>query len=111
MDRVLELENLVIDVLGDYRDCLNRGNGTPVQLIVDRDSKHYQLVMIGWEHQKRHFGVLVHLWIKNGKVNLEYNGTEENFLAQLEERGAQKSELVIAFHSPFLRSLTDYAVE
>jgi hypothetical protein len=37
MDRVLELENLVIDVLGEYRDYLNRGNGTPVQLIIDRD--------------------------------------------------------------------------
>jgi hypothetical protein len=111
MDRVLELENLVIDVLGEYRDYLNRGNGTPVQLIIDRDSKHYQLVMIGWESQKRHFGVLVHLCIKNGKVNLEYNGTEENFLAQLEERGAQKLELVVAFRSPLLRSMTEYAVE
>ena len=111
MERTQELENLIIQVLSEFRDYYNQGNGTPIQLIADKETKHYQLAMIGWENKKRHFGVLAHLCIKNSKINLEYNGTEEDFIADLEKLGVQKSEVVVAFHAPYLRPLTGYALE
>lgn len=98
-------------MLGEYRDYANQGNGTPLQLLSDREAKHYQLVMIGWENKKRRFGVLAHMSIQNNKVYLEYNGTEEDFIAELELLGVQKSEVVVAFHPAILRPLTGYALE
>jgi XisI protein len=111
MDRTHELETAIIRVLTEFRDYVNGGNGTQVQLIADRETKHYQLVMIGWENKKRHFGVLTHFSIQNGKAYLEYNGTEEDFAVELEKLGVQKSEIFVAFHSPYMRQFTDYALE
>ncbi len=111
MARTQELEQLILQVLGEYRDDFNRSSNTPVQLIADREAKHYQVAIIGWENKKRHFGVLVHFSIQNNKIYLEYNGTEEDFVRQLEVLGVRKDEVVVAFHAPYLRSLTGYAVE
>jgi hypothetical protein len=111
VDRTHDLEAAILRVLSEFRDYVNGGNGTPVQLIADKETKHYQLVMIGWEHKKRHFGVLVHFSIQNHKAYLEYNGTEEDFAVELEKLGVQKNEIVVAFHSPYMRQFTDYALE
>lgn len=111
MDRIQELETALIDVLCEYRDYLNGGKSIPVQLVIDRESKHYQLLMIGWQKQKRHFGVLAHFSIQAGNLNIEYNGTEEDFVKSLEEHGVQNSELVIGFHPDSLRAMPGYAVQ
>jgi XisI protein len=48
--------------------------------------------------------------IRDGKIWLQHNGTENDIAAELIEMGAAKSDTVIGFQSPFKRQFTEYAV-
>ncbi len=79
---------MIPQVLGEYSDDFNRSSNILLQLIADREAKHYQVAMIGWENKKRYFGALVHFDIQNKKIYLEYKGKKEDFLKKIEVLGA-----------------------
>ena len=41
---------------------------TEIQLIFDKDRHHYQLLNLGWKKQKRIYGVIVHIDLKDNKI-------------------------------------------
>lgn len=73
-----------------------------------RDS--YQLVHVGWHGDRRIYDCILHLDIRDGKIWLQHNGTENDIAAELVEMGVAKTDIVIGFHSPFKRQFTEYAV-
>jgi XisI protein len=54
---------------------------------------------------------ILQLDIKNGKIWIQYNGTEEKLTERLMKLGVPASDIVIGFHSPCKRQFTGYAVE
>ena len=48
--------------------------------------------------------------IQNGKIWIQYNGTEDAVAERLMEMGVPASDIVIGFHYPFQRQFTRYAV-
>jgi hypothetical protein len=111
MDRTAEYEKFVIEVLTELHDFTAGGGDQNLKLVFDRDSKNYQLMRIGWdEKQKREYGIIMHLSLKNGKIWLEYNGTQFNPFEDLEHRGVPKSDMVIGFQPEYNRELSGYAV-
>ena len=48
-----------------------------VQTIFDAEHDHYQLLYVGWRGNKREFGCILHLDIKDGKIWIQHDGTEE----------------------------------
>ncbi|MBD2439738.1 XisI protein [Nostoc sp. FACHB-110] len=81
-----------------------------VQLIFDTEHDHYQLFYVGWRNRRRVYGPVIHLDIKNEKIWLQWNGTEDDIAADLVELGVPKQDIVLGFHSPYMRQFTDYAV-
>jgi hypothetical protein len=65
---------------------------------------------IGWQNDWRIYGCIFHLDIKDGKVWLQHNGTEDDIPAELVKMGIPKADIVVGFHSPFKRQFTEYAV-
>ena len=53
----------------------------------------------------------MHFDIIQGKIWIQYNGTEEAVADRLVKLGVPPSDIVIGFHSPFKRQFTPYAVE
>jgi hypothetical protein len=45
-------------------------------VVIDPIGDHYQLMHVGWDHQKRIYGLVLHFDIKDGKIWIQYNGTE-----------------------------------
>jgi hypothetical protein len=80
------------------------------ELIFDTARNHYQLVHVGWQNDRRIYGCIIHLDIKDGKIWLQHNGTENDIAEELVEMGVPKTDIVIGFHSPFKRQFTEYAV-
>lgn len=80
------------------------------QLVFDEERHHYQLVYIGWENKRHTYGCVLHFDIKDGKVWIQHNGTEVDVAAELVRLGVPKHNIVIGFHSPLQRQLTEYAV-
>lgn len=84
--------------------------GVENQLIFDTEHDHYQLAKVGWNGQKRYFGSVIHMDIKNDKVWIQHDGTEHGVANDLLERGIPKEDIVLGFHHPFQRKLGDFAV-
>jgi len=80
------------------------------EVITDLEHDHYQLVHVGWNNKRRVYGCVLHFDIKQGKVWIQYNGTERHVAEELVELGVPKEDIVLGFHSPYRREFTDYAV-
>jgi len=80
-------------------------------LVLDDNSANYQIMYVGWHNSVRTHGALIHVRLKDdGKIWIEYDGTEEGFASHLLEAGISKEDIVLAFHSPWKRKFTDFAV-
>lgn len=79
------------------------------QTIFDQAQDHYQLIYIGWHNKHRVFGPVLHLDIKDNKIWIQWNGTEDDIAAELVALGVAKQDIVLGFQPPFMRQFTDYA--
>lgn len=79
-------------------------------VVVSRDRLHYLLMHEGWEDQRRVHGCLVHVEIREDKLWIHYDGIEDSITAELVEAGIPKDRIVLAFHPPFVRQHTEYAI-
>ncbi len=49
------------------------------------------------------------VFIKDGKIWIQYNGTEFDIAQELRDKGVPASDIVIGFHPPYIRSQTIYS--
>ncbi len=85
-------------------------NDTEVQLIFDIERDHYQVVHLGWEEQRRVYGCIIHVDIKDDKLWIQRDGTEVGVANELVNAGVPKKDIVLAFQSPYKRQFTEYAL-
>ncbi|MCC5657349.1 XisI protein [Nostoc sp. XA010] len=111
MDKIKHYRQLIKQILTKHAEIINNTDTVNSQLIIDSENDHYQLAYVGWQGDKRVFGPVMHFDIQNGKIWIQYNGTEESVAERLVELGVPPSDIVIGFHSPFKRQFTSYAVE
>ncbi|WP_413201354.1 XisI protein [Nostoc piscinale] len=79
-----------------------------VQTIFDERQDHYQLLYVGWRGNQRDFGCILHLDIKDGKIWIQHDGTEEGIANRLVEMGVPKQDIILAFHEPYIRQFTEF---
>ncbi|GJD15650.1 fdxN element excision controlling factor protein [Rivularia sp. IAM M-261] len=111
MDKVNKYRQLIKQILSEHAYVSIDADTVKPQLIFDLENDHYQLSFVGWEGDKRVFGPIMHFDIIQGKIWIQYNGTEELIAERLVELGVPPSDIVIGFYSPFKRQFTPYAVE
>ncbi|MCC5644588.1 XisI protein [Nostoc sp. CHAB 5824] len=111
MDKIKHYRQLIKQILTEHTQIINKTDTVNSQLIIDNENDHYQLAYVGWQGDKRVFGPVMHFDIQNGKIWIQYNGTEESVAERLVELGVPPSDIVIGFHSPFKRQFSSYAVE
>jgi XisI protein len=80
------------------------------ELILDTIRDRYQLVHVGWSDEQRIYGCSLHLDIRAEKIWIQHDGTEGGIAQELLDRGVPKQDIVLAFHSPFKRQFTEFAV-
>lgn len=80
-----------------------------LQAIFDTQHDHYQLVYVGWYQGKRVYSPILHLDIKNEKVWLQLNSTEDDITLDLVNLGVPKDKIVLGFQSPEMRPFTEFA--
>ena len=81
-----------------------------MQFIEDTKHDHYQVLSVGWDKHRRVHGCTLHLDIKQGKIWIQRNSTEDNIAEELVALGVPKDDIVLAFHAPSRRRYTEYAV-
>ncbi|MBW4511561.1 MAG: XisI protein [Scytonematopsis contorta HA4267-MV1] len=111
MDKIESYRQLIKQILSEHAQISSDTDTVKPQLIFDLENDHYQLAYVGWEGNKRVFGPIMHFDIIQGKIWIQYNGTESAVAERLVKMGVPPDNIVIGFHSPFKRQFTSYAVE
>lgn len=111
MDKIQHYRQLIQQILQNHAQISSNQGDVETQIIFDREHDHYQLLYVGWNGDQRVFGPILHFDIKNGKIWIQYNGTEEHIAETLMQLGVPASDIVLGFRSAFKRQFTGYAVE
>lgn len=112
MDKRLGYRKIIEDVFSEYASTrkLINAPGAAFQLIFDEKHDHYQLYRVGWEGLERIHYCVFHLDIQDGKIWVQEDATDYDLVGVLEEHGIPKEDIVLAFHAPYKRQFTGYAV-
>lgn len=110
MDTVARYREIVTEVLTTYSQQRLATPQIEVAVLFDPLHDQYALIHTGWTQQQRQYGPILHLAIRNGKVWIEHDGTEGGVAEQLVAAGIPRHDIVLAFHSPFKRQFTQFAV-
>ena len=110
MDKARRHRELIEELLREYSAYKPSYGEVEVETIFDPVQGHYQLVNVGWHGQSRVHGCVMHIDVKDGKIWIQYDGTEDGIANRLVAAGVPKDEIVLGFQSPFQRKHTEFAV-
>lgn len=110
MEKIEQYRELVKNILIEDAAIKPANENIEPQLIFDDERANYQLMYIGWTNDWRMHGSVIHVRLRNGKIYIEEDGTEEGFASVLLEAGVPKEDIVLAFHAPWKRPYTEFAV-
>lgn len=106
----LAYRELIKKILKEHQSCRAINDSSEAQVICDTENDHYLLVYVGWEGEKSLYGCPIHVDIKDGKFWIHQDFTEYGVAAELMDLGVPKTDIVLAFRSPFIRQFTGFAV-
>jgi hypothetical protein len=89
-----------------YPDVVN----LKAKTVFDDVSTSYLVVVEGWKDVKRLHGCIVHVEIKDSKIWIQQDGTEDGIAGDLLRAGISKENIVLGFKSPQSRKYTGFAV-
>lgn len=110
MDRLDEYRDLIYKILSYYASIPYRYGKIATYVILDKERNHFLLMHEGWEGHKRIHGAIVHVEIRDEKIWIHYDGIEDGITDELVAGGVPKDQIVLAFHPPYVRQHTEYAV-
>jgi hypothetical protein len=106
-DRYREIVTRLVEEYGKINPAVGQIITRP---IIDRERDTYQVVHAGWNKDSRIQGASIHIDIIDGKVWLQFDGTDQVIAEELVAAGIPREDIVLAFIPPDLRCHTGYAV-
>lgn len=110
MDKVTQYRESVQTLLCQYANQDVSDDQVEVQVIFDTKRDHYQWMNVGWQESNRIYRCVMHIDIKDGKVWLQQNLTDQNPAEALIKMGVSREDIVLGLQPPYKRPFTDYGV-
>lgn len=110
MDKSSKYKKLTKKILNKYIDLFSDADSEVEEILIADDVKgHYVWLGLGWENGKRQNHQIVNIRIRNEKIYIEEDLTEEGIATDLLNEGVPKKDIVLAFHEPSERQHTEFA--
>jgi hypothetical protein len=112
MDKTAEYRQLIKSILTKYAGLVSKQPelGVESHLIFDEERDEYLWMQTGWSNQHRTHGVTLHIRLRNGKIWIEQDWTEDGIATDLLKAGVPNEDIVLAFYDPEIRSMTEFAI-
>ncbi|MDJ1177627.1 XisI protein [Roseofilum sp. BLCC_M91] len=112
MERLEHYRCSIKKILTEYHEWVSGSSHLDREscLVFDEDHDHYLWIFMAWEEKKKIRNIHAHIRIKNEKIYLEEDWTEEGIANELLREGISKEEIVLAFHEPESRKFTEFAI-
>lgn len=76
----------------------------------DDEHGNYVLLQAGWRGDEYLQSSVIHIQLIDGKIWVQYDGTEYGIANELVDAGISKTEIVLGFRYPSVRQYTGFAV-
>ena len=110
MDKKLDYGKLLQEILSEKVETVKPSSKLAEILIADSANGVYAWQAFGWTNGERESYQRFFARIKDNKIHIEEDWTEEGIGTILLERGVSPKDIVIEFHPPEMRQYTDFAV-
>ncbi len=111
MEKLEKYRNYIQKLLQERAKINRKNDDIETHLIFDTVRDRYQLLHIGWQEYDRIFDCPLYLDIKNDKIWVRQDFTDRAIADELLALGVPKEDIVLAFHAPYKRKFTGFAVE
>lgn len=110
MDKLEHYRKTIREIIQAYAQYKPARGDVQIEIVFDEANDHYELMYSGWNGPYRIHGPVLHLDIRNDKIWIQHDGTEDGVANDLIKAGISRDQIVLAFKSPDLRRHTDFAV-
>ncbi|OZH52464.1 DNA element excision controlling factor XisI [Hydrocoleum sp. CS-953] len=112
MDKLIHYQKIIKQILTNYQKISAQVPDPDIDeiLMFDDQRSQYLWFNIGWKNDRRIKAISVYIRIKNEKIYIEEDWTEEGIANELLRENVPQEDIVLAFHDPETRKLTDFAV-
>src|SRR5262245_25231746 len=110
MDNLNHYRHILRELIQRYAQYQPACGEVQIEVIFDETNDHYELMYAGWNGPYRIRGSVLHIDIRQEKVWIQYDGTEDGIAEELVKAGIPHDRIVLAFKPPDIRAHTDFAV-
>ncbi|MBD0307672.1 MAG: XisI protein, partial [Microcoleus sp. T1-bin1] len=101
MDRLAKYRQIVCTFLMEYSKTKPINGDLEIQVLFDTEHDHYQIVDLGWDGHNRIYSCPIHLDIRDGKVWIQRNQTDELIAEELVLMGVAREDIVLGVQPPY----------
>lgn len=110
MEKIEKYTTIILEWLKEQQEIKPFSENIEKLLLADKENRHYQLLIQGWQGTHFVHNVIFHLEVKpDGKVWIWLNQSDQKIASELEERGISKKDIVLGFQPPYYRKYTEFA--
>jgi ketopantoate reductase len=80
-------------IIREYAEIRPSYGDVQVEMIFDDAPGHYELMYAGWHDSPRIHGSVIHADIRDGKVWIQHDGTQQGIAGELVEAGIPKEHI------------------
>lgn len=110
MDKLEHYRQIIQKIIHHYASAFNSAAQVESIAVCDPVTDNYMVMDVGWNSVGRVHSVPIHCRIKNDKIWLEWDGTDQEIAQQLIDAGVPQEDIVLAFYRPERRKLTGFAI-
>lgn len=112
MDKLNKYQCLLTDIMEKHANRLQLADGDGIESyrLFDKQNAQYMLYRSGWWDKKRIRTPYLYVHIKNDKLWIEEDYTEDGLATDLLASGVPHDDIVLGFRHPSIRSDTEFAV-
>ena len=112
MDKLTRYRTLIRKFFKEYADLLTAPPKPELDVVMalDDEQGQYLLLKVGWKDNRHVRHTILHVAIRNGKIWIDTDMTEDGVATYFLEQGVSTDDIVLGFHPPKMRPFTEFAV-
>lgn len=101
MDTLSKYRRVIKDILLEQASYSTNDDGIEDVAVFDEKTDNYILASVGWHpNDRRQHGYPIHIRIKDEKVWVEWDGTDQEIVQQLIDSGIDENDIVLGWDKP-----------
>jgi hypothetical protein len=110
MDKLTNYRQYIKTFLQEQTQGQIIGGDIETEVIIDLDGDRYLLIDLGWQEHQRIYNCVIHLEIRDGKIWIQRNQTDEPIADVLISMGVAKEDIILGLQPPYIREYTGLGV-